>query len=396
MSVATKPAPDSIYNGIQYGLSRPPAAVGKRLRSEQELATLLSVGRWRIRESITQLVEQGILVRRRGSGTYVRKIPTLVNAGQEVPENSRFDPGILFANDAVTARGTVLQATSKQKQLQLSLWTDWDVNMHATLQVLMSSIVHRVQETGHHLSLHSLVERENVPIPTDVLSRQLTEHRYDGYLVLNRWSKQFAEAMRGVTGSVLSFYYSTQLLGDPSLITLDTEAATQRALTILAEGGHKRIGLLGFEDPSEPAGFKEANYDVFMNRLGLQYRAVEFTSKTSVAIWDATRKMFSRPDRPQALYVAHDHALATVVDALRAEGVEPGRNLALITLSNRRGLPLPHGYDWSRMEFDAERLGIAVVDELLRLIQSTDAPAVAQTFHATWREGTTHLCKPEN
>lgn len=382
----------AMLQGFHLGLSRPPAAVGKRLRSEQELANLLNVGRWRIRESITQLVDQGILVRRRGSGTYVRKIASIASGEREPTPGSFVEPHILFADDLPNSRESILRPTSRQKQLQLSLWTDWDVNMHATLQVLMASIVHRVQELGHHLSLHSLVERENVPLATSVLRGRLAEADYDGYLVLNRWSKPFAEAMSAVKGTVLFFYHSTQLLGHPSLVTFDTEEATQRAMMLLAEEGFQKIGVLGFEDPSEPEGFKEANYEAFATLLGLKYRAVEFTKRTTSATWDATRRMFARKDRPQALYVAHDHALATVVDALRAEGIEVGRNLALITLSNRRGAPLPHGYDWSRMEFDAERLGIAVVDELLRLIQSTDASPVAQTFRATWQPGRTHKC----
>lgn len=380
---------DVVAQAIQEVLTRPPAAVGKRLRSEQELASLLNVGRWRVRESITQLVEQGVLVRRRGSGTYVRKIPSAPVSALELPENARVEPHVLFADDAVS-RETALRPTSRQKQLQLSLWTDWDVNMHATIQTIMASIVHRVQETGNHLSLHSLVERENVPLSPKVLSQRLTERAYDGYLVLNRWSKPFAEAMSAVKGTVLFFYHSTQLLGHPSLVTFDTEEATQRAMMLLAEEGYQRIGVMGFEDPSEPEGFKEANYDAFATRLGLKYRAVQFTHKSSNAIWEATRRMFDRPDRPDALYVAHDHALATIMDALRSLNLEPGRDLGLITLSNRVGLSLPHGFEWSRMEFDAERLGIAVVDELLRLIQSADAPPMAQTFHATWRPGKTH------
>lgn len=393
MSAALIDANSSVAEAIRKALTRPPATVGKRLRSEQELATLLSVGRWRVRESISQLVEQGVLVRRRGSGTYVRKIPSVQDVSAALDGTHAVEPNVLFADDP-TSRGTALQPTSKQKQLQLSLWTDWNLNMHATTQAILSSVVQRVQETGNHLSLHSMVERENVPLPPRLLRDRLKERAYDGYLVLNRWSKPFAEVMDAVTGSVLFFAHSTQVFGHSSLVTFDTEEATQRAIMLLAEEGYRRIGVLGFEDPSEPEGFKEANYQAFMNRQGLEYRAAEFTKKDPSAIWAATRKMFSRADRPEALYVSNDHALQVIVDALRGEGLEPGRNVAVITLSNRVGLALPHGYQWSCMEFDAQRLGAAVVDELLRLIQSAGAPPMAQTFHATWRPGKTHKCSP--
>lgn len=390
MTVAPELSAESVARAMQRVLTRPPAAVGKRLRSEQELADRLNVGRWRIRESISQLVDQGILVRRRGSGTYVRRIPPTVDAARDPLDDAPIESHMLFADDD-TDRAMILQPTLRQRQLQLSLWTDWGVNIHATIQGILSSIVRRVQETGNHLSLHSLVERENVPLSPKVLTQRLTERAYDGYLVLNRWSKPFAEAMSVVRGAVLFFHHSTQVIAHPSLVTFDTEEATQRAMMLLTEEGYERIGVLGFQDPSEPEGFKEANYETFATRIGVKYRAAEFTIKSSSAIWEATRRMFDRADRPDALYVAHDHALATILDALRSLSLEPGRDLGLITLSNRVGISLPHGYEWSRLEFDAERLGIAVVDELLRMIQSADAPPMAQTFHATWRPGKTHL-----
>ena len=44
---------------------------GDRLPNEQELATLLEVGRSTLREAIRRLVTRNILVVRQGSGTYV-------------------------------------------------------------------------------------------------------------------------------------------------------------------------------------------------------------------------------------------------------------------------------------------------------------------------------------
>lgn len=384
---------EELVSALREVLRKPFSSVGRRLRSEQSLADGLHMSRWQVRAALADLVANGILVRRRGSGTYVRKTPhgnASPAAGAAtvlaIPEH------LLFA-EAGPAHGRprALQPASGQRRLELSLWSDWDYTMHPTIQAILAAMTQRVQDTGHRLGLHSLMRREDLPLSKEELSGYLDTHPCDGYLVLNRWIDPFIAALREEHPPVLSFYYSTQPVGHPALVTFDTEEATERAITLLAREGFRRIGLAGYVDPSVPTHMKEAHYRAYMESNGLSHQACVFTEKNPTVFHEEMLALLRRGDRPDALYVAHDQCLSTTTDALRQAGLVPGKDIGLIALSNRKGIHLPQDCEWSCLEFDAEALGRVIIDEMLRLIEVPGALPHALSLHATWRPGTTHL-----
>lgn len=81
---------DSIKKDVEQGLWK----VGDRLPSERDLAESFSVSRMTLRQAISLLVEEGVLERRVGSGTYV--------ASQRVQEKMQ---GTTSFTDIVQAQG---------------------------------------------------------------------------------------------------------------------------------------------------------------------------------------------------------------------------------------------------------------------------------------------------
>lgn len=65
------PAYIRIHDAIKKELDRGIWEIGQRLPSERKLAAIYDVSRMTLRQAITLLVEEGILERRVGSGTYV-------------------------------------------------------------------------------------------------------------------------------------------------------------------------------------------------------------------------------------------------------------------------------------------------------------------------------------
>ncbi len=72
------------YARIAASITSGEYAVGAKLPTENELADLLSVSRPIIREALSRLRDDGLVVSRRGSGTYVRRAP--------LPEDRRLAP----------------------------------------------------------------------------------------------------------------------------------------------------------------------------------------------------------------------------------------------------------------------------------------------------------------
>ncbi len=77
--VATTSGPlklsDVAYARIVAGITSGDYPVGGKLPTENELADLLSVSRPVVREALSRLRDDGLVVSRRGSGTYVRTAP---------------------------------------------------------------------------------------------------------------------------------------------------------------------------------------------------------------------------------------------------------------------------------------------------------------------------------
>ncbi len=66
---------DVAYARIVTAISNGEYAVGSKLPAENELAELLSVSRPIVREALSRMRDDGLVVSRRGSGTYVRRAP---------------------------------------------------------------------------------------------------------------------------------------------------------------------------------------------------------------------------------------------------------------------------------------------------------------------------------
>ncbi len=66
---------DVAYARIASSITNGEYTVGGKLPTENELADLLSVSRPIVREALSRLRDDGLVVSRRGSGTYVRRAP---------------------------------------------------------------------------------------------------------------------------------------------------------------------------------------------------------------------------------------------------------------------------------------------------------------------------------
>lgn len=76
-------SPTPLYHQLAEELSaqlrRGAYAPGERIPSEHELAARYQIGRPTVRQATDSLIQRGMLVRRRGSGTFVRNVPAHVD-----------------------------------------------------------------------------------------------------------------------------------------------------------------------------------------------------------------------------------------------------------------------------------------------------------------------------
>jgi DNA-binding LacI/PurR family transcriptional regulator len=108
---------------------------------------------------------------------------------------------------------------------------------------------------------------------------------------------------------------------DPRLssVTTDNYRGGRELADYLLSLGHRRIGYIaGFEGASTQRD-REAGFRDGLAAAGLELAAREPGEFSQEIARTAARRMFDRPDRPDAVFVCNDHMAFAVMDVLRFE-----------------------------------------------------------------------------
>ncbi|MGW4896081.1 LacI family DNA-binding transcriptional regulator [Kitasatospora sp. NPDC004240] len=118
-------------------------------------------------------------------------------------------------------------------------------------------------------------------------------------------------------------------------VDIDNRAAMADIARHLADRGHRRVGYLG---PAEGPPWLEARHQGFhtaAGQLGLSVVAGSTAAATATVAEDparavaAVRALLRTPDRPTALAASGDLTALTAYEAIRAEGLAVGRDVAV-------------------------------------------------------------------
>lgn len=377
-----------LIKAMEYILSRPPSQVGKRLRSERELATHLKANRYTVKSVFNHFVDSGYLARRPGSGTYVRKVTPPPKSAQK----SAF--GLPFSADDLFAPGELIPvrkaALAEHRQLKLAFVFAAKTRGESQKHII-AGIEDRVKQAGHKLKIHTIDRVGEEPISVEALTEKLHSISCDGYIL---WSVE----AKAVNPEFLKRHAPAVYVGDDKryndsnyspLVRVGMEDATLRAIDLLVQQGYQRIGYIDLPHFGEGLRKNRHFYEWALQGVDLSYRRSEFVHLDEKSALLSMRRMFNSADRPEAVYVADDIVLRHVAKAWQQMKLIPGKDFAVITHSNR-GVPLPTGFDWSRMEFHPFQLGRIVVDSLLLEIQNAGEAICSVEHLAIWHPGSTH------
>lgn len=382
--------PDHLSSVFERILAEPPSKVGRRLFSEREMATRLKVERVLIQKAFHQLVEKGYISRRHGSGTYVRKVP--FGTDKRIPatvNGQAFTASDLFAEPQTSVARK--QPLVEHHRLKVVLMDKKEWQSNEMKKLLSAGVASRLKQDGHHLKFVYFDKNEADPISTDELIDKLRANPCDGYIL---WAPQMPRLDISFLKNYApaSYVASGERIADHDyspLTRIGTEDAAIRAVRIFKEAGYRKIALftnygLGMTDNIRRF------HEITMMAFDLEYRTIEFFEADSKKMFKRLKHLFSSEDRPEAIYIADDFLLRRMEPLWSRFHLVPGKNIAVITLSNR-GLPLPADFQWSRLEFDPFQLGRLAADSLLVEIQNAGEVICSVENLAIWHPGKTHL-----
>ncbi|HEK9582726.1 TPA: GntR family transcriptional regulator, partial [Streptococcus equi subsp. equi] len=156
------PAYIKIHDAIKKDIEKEVWTIGSRLPSERDLAEHFEVSRMTLRQAITLLVEEGILERRVGSGTYV--------ASHRVQERMR---GTTSFTEIVNSQGR--KPSSKLISYQRQLASDTEINQ---LHLEESDYVIRMERIRYADKVPLVYEVASIPekFIKNVKKTDITEH----------------------------------------------------------------------------------------------------------------------------------------------------------------------------------------------------------------------------
>lgn len=388
--------PEEFLAAIYHCLSQRPAKVGARLKPERELSKQFDLSRWHIKSVIQSLVDEGILVRKQGSGVYVRKVPKATPAFVKGTNSAQRSFHDLFHDEKPITR---MRPVASKTKLILDVWWS-EESLGETNAWIQKGIADQIKDLGHHLKFFQL-PRIRGDEKRDSAIAKLGNRTCDGRIVLAEFAAAYAEIDKKVSPTV--FIWSANAgFGIQPLVQLDVFEAIRRGLNFLVSKNYKRIALLGLDLPMindngciERCGYKITEiYNDVMTTAGLSYRNSRYCAESKDAA-KAAIEIFSSSVAPDALFVSDDIVLRNAWGAVSELGVRPGENLGLITLGNR-GNPLPGDIELSRMEFDPYSTGCLAAITLVRYIESAGERLLSFANHAIWKPGNTHIPQPPN
>jgi DNA-binding transcriptional regulator YhcF (GntR family) len=215
---------------------------GMRLRSMHDLTETFRTDYRRVHNAIASLTKRGILVKRKGSGTFVRCLPIAAEAGKPSPlfRKLKIEQIVSIYDDVRTRRRPLPQ----QRQLEFQFWADFHWNApirEAVIQGLEDVLL----PLGHQIANCSATDASGAHIDKRELAKRLSARPADGYLTMDWVAESYGEQFAATGKMWLTCGFSGPLRHQPGMI-LDCVEAVERGTQALIEGGCRRVALLGW------------------------------------------------------------------------------------------------------------------------------------------------------
>lgn len=166
---------------------------------------------------------------------------------------------------------------------------------------------------------------------SDPVFDQLMQYRVDGIVLASTsLSSELSEECAAAGIPVVLFNRTTERDAVSSVTTRNREGG-RRVAEFLVAGGHKRFGYISGLQTSSTNRDRFAGYSEGLAEAGHTDIMLEVGNYDRATAETAARKMLSRPDRPDALFVANDHMAVAVMDVARHElGLSIPEDLSIV------------------------------------------------------------------
>lgn len=184
-----------------------------------------------------------------------------------------------------------------------------------------------IQAQGWQMLLFTVDTEDEV----DTALNTLMQYKIDGVIILSAiLSDQMAKACHAQDIPVMLYNRSAEGL-DTSSVGIDNHEGGRMAADILLEPGHDRIAFVGGEKGKATSAKQQTGFEERLTEAGQQVFRHETGDYTFDSGREAAMRLFSRKDRPDAVFCASVIMALDVLHAARNElGLDTPRDFSLL------------------------------------------------------------------
>ena len=281
---------------------------GEKIPGEMELIDILRVSRYAVLKGLTELVAEGVVERRRGSGSFMAKRSSGINSRSVAFVANEFDS-------------------------------------HMNVEI-MRGVDDYLRKRGMHLTLMNSgydKSRDSINL------RKVRSERFGGVLAILDPDEESLAAAREIVESGIPFVQIDRHFDEveaPS-VEADHESGAYEAVSHLIALGHTRIGHITLPDPEHCPlssvtqrfnGFRKALEDHGLKVIPEYVESIKILDSHGCAPqsvsdfigYEPTHKLISMSEPPTALFLLHDHIAPGVYKAIVNQGLSVPNDISVV------------------------------------------------------------------
>ncbi|MDE1549576.1 GntR family transcriptional regulator [Jeotgalibaca caeni] len=324
---------------IQQRIETGEYQIGEKIPAESQLMETYSVSRHTIRQAIASLVNEGVLEKVQGSGTFVRE------SVQKAQPQTNKTIGVIttYLSDYI-------------------------------FPSIIRGIEEELREKGYSLLLAST---QNNPIHEQKSLEMMLQHKVDGFIVeptrssyLNPNLSYYLQFKR--EGIPFVYLHSSYPEMEAPVVAMDDVKAAELATQHLIDQGHRRIAVITKADDAQGRSrLKGFIQTMEKEDLPLTHQHIlTYETETQDTLTEEIVALLRQPKRPTAIVAYNDQIALFVEEAAREVGLSIPTELALVS-HDASGLRLNgNGKALTSVRHPKEQMGRDAAQLLLTAIQS--------------------------
>lgn len=341
-----------LYQIIMAQLESGELQPGSKIPSERELSEIYSVSRVTSKNAILALLNDGIVIRVPGKGTFIR------------------DDGGLLQRDS-----------AKHKTIAFVLCHPKLTRFDIERDPVFFSVFNGIHEHGHRRGNHVLFQYVDEGSPDEVELFRALLSKVDGVIIGMVKNKMLIRILEQARKPYVSAFPLADLDGR-IVVDFDHATAGNRGVNYLIEKGHREIGMIGGPAGDRMAKLRHQGAKQAMQSAGLSVQDNFFIHGDGWFIPDgykAACELLGRRDLPTSIFCANDLLATGVLKACHEKGIKVPEELSIVGCGNTvlAENSLPH---LSSVDIHKAYLGRLAAEHLFALMEDPDFPPITTTM----------------